>query len=68
MKPFEETYRPLMLPNRMRKFVLVGWCKCDSRRGPLGGVCGNCGDAIPSQRELDAGAPNGVESNIPLGS
>lgn len=29
-------------------------CKCGSkRRGPMGGVCGNCGQAIPSQQEID---------------
>jgi len=29
-------------------------CKCGSkRRGPVGGICGNCGQAIPSQEEID---------------
>jgi hypothetical protein len=56
-KPWEQTYRPRALQDGGERLELVPWCKCSQRRGPRGGVCGNCGEAIPSDRELDAGAP-----------
>jgi hypothetical protein len=29
-------------------------CKCSDRRGPLGGVCGACGGAIPTEKAIRA--------------
>lgn len=44
--------RPLLLPdNKGVKYVLLEECRCSNRRGPAGGVCGNCGNAIPSEKE-----------------
>ena len=34
---------------RRVKTVLLPVCKCEDRRGPSGGVCGNCNGAIPEK-------------------
>jgi hypothetical protein len=40
--------RPLLLPNGTTDYTPLRVCDCgDERRGPAGGVCGNCGGAIP---------------------
>jgi hypothetical protein len=31
--------------------VILDVCRCGDRRGPEGGVCGNCGNAIPNGNE-----------------
>jgi hypothetical protein len=43
------TYRrPYLKPDGSVRDVYLPACKCgEARRGPSGGVCGNCGDAIP---------------------
>jgi len=39
--------RPRAMPNGSLKWEEVPECACEDRRGPKGGVCGNCGFAIP---------------------
>lgn len=49
--------RPFASPEGGRtrvKFKLLPICACTSRRGPEGGVCGICGNAIPSPTEAGA--------------
>lgn len=53
MELSSKTYRPFIFPNGRRGLVSIEWCTCLNRRGPRGGVCGNCGCAIASQREED---------------
>ena len=33
------------------RFIPMEFCRCRERRGPAGGCCGVCGDAIPNQGE-----------------
>lgn len=47
-----KTYlRPLRLLKGGMSWVRKPECRCKDRHGPNGGVCGNCGDAIPSAEE-----------------
>jgi hypothetical protein len=39
--------RPYLRPDGKMDWVRLPICRCNGRRGPLGGVCGNCGNAIP---------------------
>lgn len=39
--------RPRVLEDGRRVYENVPPCHCDDRRGPAGGVCGNCCGAIP---------------------
>lgn len=32
-------------------FVAIGACSCGDQRGPWGGVCGECGNAILTEEE-----------------
>lgn len=34
-------------------FTYLAKCICTNQRGPKGGVCGNCGNAILSQFEIN---------------
>lgn len=43
--------RPLLLPGGTTIYEATPVCLCSARRGPLGGVCGNCGGAIPDEKE-----------------
>ena len=45
----EGGWRKHVLPGGRIELVRVPWCRCTrtERRGPLGGVCGACGGAIP---------------------
>lgn len=36
--------------NTMNHYLEV--CRCIEPKGPRGGVCGNCGNAIPTPKEL----------------
>ena len=47
--------RPYKLPNGDISVVLLVPCICQDslRKGPIGGVCGRCGNAIPSNTELE---------------
>ena len=46
--PNDGGWRPYALPNGGSKSVLLEWCRCGKkRRGPRGGVCGECTGAIP---------------------
>jgi hypothetical protein len=45
--------RALKLPNGQDIILSIALCSCDDRRGPAGGVCGNCRDAIPSDAEQE---------------
>jgi hypothetical protein len=44
-------WRPYVFPSGRRTNIPVAVCSCPLRRGPLGGVCALCGDAIPSEAE-----------------
>lgn len=46
--------RPLKLQNGTVEMALLDACECHDRRGPSGGVCGNCGGAIPYEVEARA--------------
>jgi hypothetical protein len=36
------------------RFIPLEICRCGAdQRGPIGGVCGACGNAIPNRMELD---------------
>jgi len=41
--------RPYLLEGGTEKWVYLRECECGDRRGPEGGVCGCCGQAIPGQ-------------------
>jgi hypothetical protein len=44
--------RPYQRRNGDIRYIPLEICQCgEDRRGPLGGVCSNCGDAIPSENE-----------------
>jgi len=43
--------RPLLLPSGQTVWIPVPACTCEDRRGPAGGVCGNCSGAIPNIAE-----------------
>ena len=46
-----ETHKKYARPKKMfwdgrEEITFIQGCECDNRRGPAGGVCGNCGYAI----------------------
>ena len=43
--------RPSLLPDGTIRWIELPVCHCADRRGPAGGVCGNCGNAIPEAEE-----------------
>jgi len=45
--------RPYLTQDGMVKMVDADWCRCGPQkgRGPLGGVCGRCGGAIPDRAD-----------------
>ncbi len=43
--------RPYETNSGRIRLIPLEICKCGNRRGPLGGVCWKCGDAIPSPAE-----------------
>jgi hypothetical protein len=43
--------RPLQLRDGKVEHHPIDVCRCDSYRGPVGGVCGACGGAIPTENE-----------------
>jgi hypothetical protein len=59
---YESPMRPCMTRGGV-KWQMLQWCKCgDKRRGPVGGVCGRCAQAIPWKKV--ANEKDGAGSNV----
>lgn len=43
--------RPGLTPEGKSTYKAVPVCTCENKRGPVGGVCDNCGEAIPTKSE-----------------
>lgn len=57
MKPYfdknqKRLKRPVMIYPDKEGVALLFPCECLSQRGNKGDVCGNCGNAIPTDEEL----------------
>lgn len=49
--PRQGFLRPYVFADGRHRYERLPLCVCDDRRGPAGGVCGNCAAAIPSTKE-----------------
>ena len=45
----DDGLRPFITPAGIKTYIPLLFCTCDNQRGPAGGVCGNCGNAIKTK-------------------